>query len=52
MNAIARGKIAGSVDQVSIRDLERSSLYSEELGIDLSSADRDALFRWFLASLL
>lgn len=34
------------------RALERSLLYSEELGIDLASGSDDALFRWFLASLL
>jgi hypothetical protein len=35
-----------------VRALERSPLYSEELGIDLASgADRE-IFRWFLASLL
>lgn len=32
-------------------ELERSLLYSEELGIDLSGGD-DAHFRWFLASVL
>jgi hypothetical protein len=34
------------------RALERSLLYSEELGIDLAMGNNDALFRWFLASLL
>jgi hypothetical protein len=34
------------------RELERSLLYSEELGIDLAGASDDACFRWFLASLL
>ncbi len=32
--------------------LERTALYSEELGIDLSARDDAELFRWFLASLL
>jgi hypothetical protein len=34
------------------RELERSLLYSEELGIDLGTGTDDACFRWFLASLL
>ena len=34
------------------RALERSLLYSEELGIDLAQGTDDAYFRWFLASLL
>jgi hypothetical protein len=34
------------------RALEKSLLYSEELGIDLASGSDDAYFRWFLASLL
>jgi len=32
--------------------LRRSRLYSEELGIDLSTQDDGQYFRWFLASLL
>ena len=32
--------------------LERSPLYSEELGIDLAKRSDSAYFRWFLASLL
>lgn len=32
--------------------LERTELYSEELGIDLASGDSRQYFRWFLASLL
>jgi endonuclease III len=32
--------------------LERSLLYSEELGIDLARGTDDEYFRWFLASLL
>ncbi len=32
--------------------LERSTLYSEELGIDLAERSDAACFRWFLASLL
>jgi hypothetical protein len=34
------------------RALEKSLLYSEELGIDLAAGSDDAYFRWFLASLL
>ena len=34
------------------RALERSQLYSEELGIDLAKRSDAAYFRWFLASLL
>ena len=34
------------------RALERSQLYSEELGIDLATRTDAAYFRWFLASLL
>ena len=34
------------------RALERSSLYSEELGLDLSRGHDSAYFRWFLASIL
>ncbi len=34
------------------RALERSPLYSEELGIDLATRSDPAYFRWFLASLL
>jgi len=34
------------------RELERSLLYSEELGIELPDRSDDAYFRWFLASLL
>lgn len=33
-------------------DLERSPLYSEELGIDLGGGEDEQYFRWFLASLL
>jgi hypothetical protein len=33
------------------RILERSPLYSEELGIDLATRSDSAYFRWFLASL-
>ena len=35
-----------------VTDLERSELYSEELGIDLRSGDDGEVFKWFLASLL
>jgi hypothetical protein len=38
--------------QVDIPALERSPLYSEELGIDLRSGQENDCFRWFLASLL
>lgn len=36
----------------SIRELERSMLYSEELGIDLARGREVDIFRWFLASIL
>lgn len=36
----------------SCRELERSPLYSEELGIDLETQRDSAYFHWFLASLL
>ncbi|MEM4408739.1 MAG: hypothetical protein QXI19_08350 [Candidatus Caldarchaeum sp.] len=34
------------------KELEKSKLYSEELGIDLASGDDGELFKWFLASVL
>jgi endonuclease III len=37
---------------VSVAALERSPLYSEELGIDLRAGDDRQYFLWFLASLL
>ena len=37
---------------IDVAELERAELYSEELGIDLSTGEDDALFAWFLASLL
>jgi len=37
---------------ISLAQLKRSPLYSEELGINLASGDNDQHFRWFLASLL
>ena len=39
-------------DDATRRALERSLLYSEELGIDLARGTDGAYFRWFLASLL
>ena len=36
----------------SLRELKRSKLYAEELGIDLASGREQDYFRWFLASLL
>src|SRR3974390_577109 len=38
--------------RVTRQALERSTLYSEELGIDLAERSDAAYFRWFLASLL
>ncbi len=35
-----------------IKKLEQSPLYSEELGIDLSTGNAGELFKWFLASIL
>ncbi|MFC4549208.1 MULTISPECIES: hypothetical protein [Halorussus] len=37
---------------IDVAELERTELYSEELDIDLSTGEDDALFAWFLASLL
>jgi len=37
---------------VTIEQLERSVLYSEELGIDLAQNTDEELFKWFLASVL
>ncbi|NRG18997.1 hypothetical protein HPQ64_14995 [Rhizobiales bacterium] len=38
--------------QIDFEALEKSELYSEALGIDLSAGGEDAYFRWFLASQL
>jgi endonuclease III len=38
--------------RIEIKALERTQLYSEELGIDLSARSDAELFKWFLASLL
>ena len=38
--------------EVNIKKLEKSRLYSEELGIDLKSNNDDEIFKWFLASIL
>lgn len=37
---------------VTVGQLERSELYSEDLGIDLSAGRDSEYFRWFLASIL
>ncbi len=37
---------------VTLEELERSPLYSEELGISLKTAAEEELFKWFLASVL
>ena len=37
---------------IDLARLKQSRLYSEELGIDLSTHDDEQYFRWFLASLL
>ena len=37
---------------ITLAKLKRSPLYSEQLGIDLTSDDEQGLFKWFLASLL
>jgi endonuclease III len=42
----------GQLADATRRALERSQLYSEELGIDLRERTDAAYFRWFLASLL
>jgi len=36
---------------VDLKDLKKSKLYSEELGIDLSKGEKE-IFKWFLASIL
>jgi len=38
--------------QVNINELEKSKLYSEELGINLSKISDGDIFKWFLASIL
>lgn len=38
--------------RVSLKDLKKSKLYSEELGINLKSKKDSELFKWFLASVL
>lgn len=37
---------------VSLKELKRTRLYSEELGIDLKKGGDEEYFKWFLASLL
>jgi endonuclease III len=37
---------------ISIKQLEKSKLYSEELGINLKSKNDEEIFKWFLASIL
>lgn len=37
---------------ITVAELKRSPLYSEQLGIDLTGDDEQELFKWFLASLL
>jgi hypothetical protein len=37
---------------ITLAELKRSVLYSEQLGIDLARDDERELFKWFLASLL
>ena len=37
---------------MNIKKLERSDLYSEELGINLKKNNDDEIFKWFLASIL
>lgn len=38
--------------KISEKELKKSKLYSEELGIDLRKNDDKELFKWFLASIL
>jgi len=38
--------------KLNIKELEKSQLYSEELGIDLDTGRLDEIFKWFLASVL
>ncbi len=35
-----------------VRELKKSQLYSEELGIELRKNNDEELFKWFLASIL
>jgi len=35
---------------ITLAELKRSPLYSEQLGIDLTRDDEQELFKWFLAS--
>lgn len=42
----------GGIMRFDKKTLAKSQLYSEELGIDLSKADKEELFKWFLASIL
>ena len=57
MSSLARSLNVGELpprlsSRPSRGELERSLLYSEELGIELAGTSDDACFRWFLASLL
>jgi len=45
-------RAAAPVRLPSVRELERSTLYSEDLGIDLTRGRESDNFRWFLASIL
>jgi len=38
--------------RISVKDLKKSKLYSEELGINLKSKRDSEIFKWFLASVL
>jgi len=38
--------------KISLKELEKSKLYSEELGIDLRKNNDKELFKWFIASIL
>jgi len=50
---IARAEDPVAAERQALRaSLERTQLYSEELGVDLSEGTDRQLFRWFLASLL
>ena len=50
--AKAEARAVPSSKAVTARMLERSELYSEELGIDLARRDDRQYFLWFLASIL
>ena len=47
-----RGQTGRTQLRVTVGELEKSRLYSEELGITLSEGTNEEIFKWFLASVL